>query len=160
MTEKPRETQAESHVVELKEKVNNSSLMKHPPEADLNDAMGCDEDILFKQNFVDQIACAANTFVSRYTEAVSAFVNKSKIFYDKARGARHGYDCPSGGCTDDDIAEGKGPVVTFFVKDRMTDVQYRYTPWIQSMPTGGGVYLFYAVWSGSRFDRNWRGGSE
>ena len=29
MTEKPRETQAESHVVELKEKVNNSSLMKH-----------------------------------------------------------------------------------------------------------------------------------
>jgi hypothetical protein len=31
MTEKPRETQAESHVVELKEKVNNSSLMKHPP---------------------------------------------------------------------------------------------------------------------------------
>ena len=31
MTEKPRETQAESHVVELKEKVNNSSLMKHRP---------------------------------------------------------------------------------------------------------------------------------
>ena len=31
MTEKPRETQAELHVVELKEKVNNSSLMKHPP---------------------------------------------------------------------------------------------------------------------------------
>ena len=30
MTEKPRETQAESYVVELKEKVNNSSLMKHP----------------------------------------------------------------------------------------------------------------------------------
>ena len=30
MTEKPRETQAESHVVEFKEKVNNSSLMKHP----------------------------------------------------------------------------------------------------------------------------------
>ena len=29
MTEKPRETQAELHVVELKEKVNNSSLMKH-----------------------------------------------------------------------------------------------------------------------------------
>ena len=30
MTGKPRETQAELHVVELKEKVNNSSLMKHP----------------------------------------------------------------------------------------------------------------------------------
>ena len=30
MAEKPRETQAELHVVELKEKVNNSSLMKHP----------------------------------------------------------------------------------------------------------------------------------
>ena len=30
MTEKPRETQAELHVVELKEQVNNSSLMKHP----------------------------------------------------------------------------------------------------------------------------------
>ena len=29
MTEKPRETQAKLHVVELKEKVNNSSLMKH-----------------------------------------------------------------------------------------------------------------------------------
>ena len=34
MTEKPRETQAESHVVELKEKVNNSSLMKHRDFAD------------------------------------------------------------------------------------------------------------------------------
>ena len=33
MTEKPRETQAESHVVELKEKVNNSSLMKHRADA-------------------------------------------------------------------------------------------------------------------------------
>ena len=32
MTEKPRETQAESHVVELKEKVNNTSLMKHLDE--------------------------------------------------------------------------------------------------------------------------------
>ena len=31
MTGKPRETQAELHVVELKEKVNNSSLMKHLP---------------------------------------------------------------------------------------------------------------------------------
>ena len=35
MTEKPRETQAESHVVELKEKVNNSSLMKHPVSGEL-----------------------------------------------------------------------------------------------------------------------------
>ena len=35
MTEKPRETQAESHVVELKEKVNNSSLMKHRNSKDL-----------------------------------------------------------------------------------------------------------------------------
>ena len=35
MTEKPRETQAESHVVELKEKVNNSSLMKHQAAPDL-----------------------------------------------------------------------------------------------------------------------------
>ena len=34
MTEKPRETQAELHVVELKEKVNNSSLMKHPDFTD------------------------------------------------------------------------------------------------------------------------------
>ena len=34
MTEKPRETQAESHVVELKEKVNNSSLMKHQQRAE------------------------------------------------------------------------------------------------------------------------------
>ena len=33
MTEKPRETQAELHVVELKEKVNNSSLMKHQASA-------------------------------------------------------------------------------------------------------------------------------
>ena len=35
MTEKPRETQAELHVVELKEKVNNSSLMKHRNFVDL-----------------------------------------------------------------------------------------------------------------------------
>ena len=34
MTEKPRETQAELHVVELKEKVNNSSLMKHRNRSD------------------------------------------------------------------------------------------------------------------------------
>ena len=36
MTEKPRETQAESHVVELKEKVNNSSLMKHRAFQDMD----------------------------------------------------------------------------------------------------------------------------
>ena len=29
---------------------------------------------------------------------------------------------------------------------RPTYVQYRYTPWIQAEPTGGGVYLFKLKW--------------
>ena len=139
----------------------------YPGELGLNKAMGCGGDVESRQNFVDQIACGAETFVNRYTDAVGDFSDKKEIFYDTDRAARHGYNCPSGGCEEDDeddieddLAEGTGPIVTFFVKDRMTHVQYFYTPWIQALPDGGGVYEFHKVWNGSRFNVTWRGGSE
>ena len=107
-------------------------------------------------NFVDQIACGADTFVERYKDAIAVFGNdRRSIFFNRGRGVRHGYDCESNGCKAPED-QGKGPTVTFFVNDRMTWVQYAYTPWILGESTGGGVYLFYNVWSGNRFQFPWR----
>ena len=96
----------------------------------LNEAMGCGvtdngpSDIT-KLNFVDQVHCAGETFVKRYREAPAALGgtddNTNKVFHDEARGVRHGYNCSSKDrCTDAEIAEGKGPIVTFFVNNKPT----------------------------------------
>ena len=123
----------------------------------LDDAMGCS--LSSVQNFIDDIACGADTFVNRYTESVARFTGKTEFFHNIARGVRHGYlcgDCTGSRCTRtyctrEEKDEGKGPIVTFFVKNPVTETQYRYTPWVQAYRDGGGVHGFYSVWTGSRF---------
>ena len=59
------------------------------------------------------------------------------------------------------VSQERTDLVAFSVANRITYVKYRYTPWIQATPTGEGVYLFYEVWNGSRFQRfDWGGSSE
>ena len=138
----------------------------------LNEAMGCgvtDDPVLNLENlhlynFYDQIDCAVDTFVERYGEAPAALDDNdadTNFFHNRARGVRHGYDCSDDAeCTDDEIAAGKGPVVTFFANNKPTWVQYKYTPWIQGGRIGGGVRLFHDVWTGCRFTSfDWSGGS-
>ncbi len=123
----------------------------------LDDAMGCS--LSSVQNFIDDIACGADTFVNRYTESVARFTGKTEFFHNIARGVRHGYlcgDCTGSRCTRTyctrkEKDDGKGPIVTFFVKNPVTETQYRYTPWVQAYRDGGGVHGFYSVWTGSRF---------
>ena len=113
----------------------------------LNEAMGCgvtDNDVtdITKLNFVDQLSCAAKTFAKRYREAPAALGgtddNTNKVFHDEARGVRHGYNCSSKDrCTDAEIAEGKGPIVTFFVNNKPTWVQYKYTLGSRGLPERG-----------------------
>ena len=146
---------------------------RKPDHKKVHEAMGCgvtDDRVqnlanLHLYNFYDQIDCAVDTFVERYGEAPAALDDNddnTNFFHNMARGVRHGYDCSDDAeCTDAEIAEGKGPIVTFFVDSRMTWVQYKYTPWIQGGRIGGGVRLFHDVWTGCRFTSfDWSGGSE
>ena len=112
------------------------------------DGMGCQGS---NTDFIDDINCGAKTFVDRYKEAVNRFSNSSEFFHDIAREVRHGYLCATPNktyCTPEEKDEGKGPIVTFFVKNRVTEVQYRYTNWTETEPGVGGVYLFNAIWEG------------
>ena len=106
-------------------------------------------------------AHGAKTFVDRYKETVNRFSNSSEFFHDIAREVRHGYLCATRNktyCTPEEKDEGKGPIVTFFVKNRVTEVHYRYTPWVQAYRDGGGVHLFYSVWNDDRFANfSWSG---
>ena len=124
----------------------------------LHDGMGCQGS---NTDFIDDINCGAKTFVDRYKETVNRFSNSSEFFHDIAREVRHGYLCATRNktyCTPEEKDEGKGPIVTFFVKNRVTEVQYRYTPWVQAYRDGGGVHLFYSVWNDDRFANfSWSG---
>ena len=125
----------------------------YPATTELNDAMGCNERIMTTQNFFDQIGCGADTFVRRYTETHFGNPNQGgrrlnfPFFFRLSDGLFHGGITPH--------TEGGDPVA-FSVQNRLTYVQYRYTNWIQSDPTGGGVYLFYELWNEERFNYPWR----
>ena len=120
----------------------------HPATTELNDAMGCNERTLTTQNFFDQIGCGADTFVRRYTEThFGGRPLNFPFFFRLSDGLFHGGIIP--------YTEGGDPVA-FSVQNRLTYVQYRYTNWIQSEPTGGGVYLYYELWNEARFNYPWR----
>ena len=97
-------------------------------------------------NFYNQIDCSVNTFVERYTEEnynedsdrPLAFPS---FFFKLSDGVKHGEIHPY----------PVGDRVSFSVANRITYVQYRYTPWIQADNNSGGVHLFYSVWNGRRF---------
>ena len=128
--------------------------MMTPNHDKLHEAMGCGVTDNRAQNlanrhlynFYNQIDCSVNTFVERYTEEnynedsdrPLAFPS---FFFKLSDGVKHGEIHPY----------PVGDRVSFSVANRITYVQYRYTPWIQADNNSGGVHLFYSVWNGRRF---------
>jgi hypothetical protein len=105
-----------------------NSLVKRskiPSAATLNFAMGCGQ----TSDFLSQLNCSANTFVYQFGQTpFEPFFLKESDFH-----IRHYV-----------TGMGRQPV-GFQVKDAATYAQYRYTPFIQTSATGGGVYLFESL---------------
>lgn len=100
----------------------------------LNFAMGCGS----PTNFVAQVHCAAATFFNQFT------LTPSEPFF-----------FPKQADINQDIQHfvtnlGRQPV-GFQINTRATFAQYKYTPFIQSLANGGGVFLFEKVWKNFGF---------
>jgi hypothetical protein len=115
-----------------------------PSTAVLNFAMGCGS----SSNFVDQIDCAAKTLVHRF-EDTTAFgrVLNYPFFVKASDGIRHAVTAR---CNTQPFPQGCEQVA-FTLENAATYAQYRYTPFIQSLTNGGGVYLFETLWLGFGF---------
>ena len=125
----------------------------YPTTMKLDRAMGCgvtDDPVQnlanrHLYNFYDQIDCSVDTFVERYTEEhYNDDLNRPlafPFFFKLSDGVKHGEIHPY----------PVGDRVSFSVANRITYVQYRYTPWIQADNDSGGVHLFFSVWGGRRF---------
>ncbi len=101
----------------------------------LNGAMGCALNQSKLTNFVAQIGCAAKALSDHFHET-SAFNREIlyPFFFHATDGMRH-------------YVTGLGrKYVGFEVTTAATYAQFRYTPHIQSLPNGGGVYRFELVW--------------
>ncbi|HEV2233473.1 MAG TPA: hypothetical protein VGV68_08740 [Terriglobia bacterium] len=96
-----------------------------PSATVLNFAMGCGS----PNNFVAQVGCAAHTFINQFTLTPS-----EPFFFPKSTGIRQFV-----------TGLGRQPV-GFQVNTAATYAQYKYTPHIQALANGGGVYLFEQVW--------------
>ncbi len=108
--------------------ISDSSL---PNAQKLNFALGCGA----PTNFKSQMACAGKTLTKRYHDRL-AFGRKLQFpfFFRSSDGVQHFV-------TDIGLTQ-----VGFNVETASTFAQYRYTPFIQSLPDGGGVFLFEQVW--------------
>jgi hypothetical protein len=98
----------------------------------LNFAVGCGT----PSDFVGQIQCSARTFVNRFhdTRAFGRPISYP-FFFHASDGVRHAV-----------TNLGRQPV-GFAVNTASTYAQYRYTPFIQSLQNGGGVFLFEKVYN-------------
>ncbi|MFZ0318311.1 MAG: PQQ-binding-like beta-propeller repeat protein [Candidatus Sulfotelmatobacter sp.] len=104
---------------------------KLPGVGALNWAMGCGK----ASDFLSQINCSANTFATQFglTPSEPFFLQEPKF------NIQH-------------YVTGIGrQVVAFQIQTAATYAQYRYTPFIQSSATGGGVYLFESIWAAYGF---------
>jgi len=100
---------------------------KIPSAGVLNFAMGCGK----KSDFLSQLNCSADTLVYQFNQT------PSEPFFLKQPSYNIQHNVAGMGLTK----------VAFQIQDAATYSQYRYTPFIQSKPTGGGVYLFEHLWS-------------
>jgi hypothetical protein len=115
----------------------NSLISKStlPSTSVLNFAMGC----ATSSNFESQVQCAAKTLIHRFNDTqVFGRTISYPFFFRASDNVQHNV-----------TGLGRTPV-GFAVSTRATYAQYRYTPFIQSLGTGGGVFLFESVWK--RFD--------
>ena len=96
----------------------------------LNWAMGCGK----ASDFLSQINCSANTFSIQF-----GLTPSEPFFLQPKFNVQH-------------YVTGIGrQVVAFQIQTAATYAQYRYTPFIQTSATGGGVYLFESIWAAYGF---------
>lgn len=109
--------------------ISSTSL---PSQAVLNFAMGCGA----ASNFLSQISCSATTLNHRFHDT-TAFGRGVvyPFFFHSTDNIRHS------------VTNLGRQAVAFQADTAATYAQYRYTPFIQSVPTGGGVYLFEKIWA-------------
>jgi hypothetical protein len=102
-----------------------------PSAAILNFALGCGQ----VSDFSAQIQCGAKTLIHRFGDTtVFGRPISYPFFFHASDGVKHNV-----------TGLGRQPV-GFAVNTAATYAQYRYTPFIQSQPTGGGVFLFEKIW--------------
>ena len=102
-----------------------------PNQTVLNFAMGCGN----PSDFVEQIQCSAKTLARRFKDTrVFGRTISYPFFFHATDGVRHSV-----------TGLGRQPV-GFAVNTAATYAQYRYTPFIQSLQNGGGVFLFERIW--------------
>ena len=138
----PRSVNPRMILATMQKEQSIAALPSYPmkPDLALNRAMGCADDPAWN-NFVDQIQCGAETFLTHYS--ASHYNNRSlefPFFFKMSDGLRHGGIHPY------ITANTGGDKVAFSVMDRGTYIQYRYTNWIESEPGSGGVSLFLKIW--------------
>ena len=116
-------------------------------QSTLNEAMGCSKKADW-HNFVTQMKCGINSLVNRYNE--EDWEGRKVDF----SGTNSSYFFRILDCDAKNIVKtvrhrvgARDECVAFPVLNRATYVQYRYTPHIQSLPNGGGVYLFRLKWN-------------
>jgi hypothetical protein len=110
----------------------------------LNFAMGCGA----SSNFSDQIKCAAKYLIIRFNETtVFGRAVSYPFFFRATDGIRHAV---SERCNVQPFLSGCKQAA-FAVENAATYAQYRYTPFIQSLLNGGGVFLFEKVWQSFGF---------
>ncbi|MFL6388936.1 MAG: hypothetical protein ACJ71U_15755 [Terriglobales bacterium] len=109
--------------------ISNSTL---PSTSVLNFAMGC----ATSSNFVDQMQCAGKTLIHRFNDTKAFGRTISYPFFFRASDkVQHNV-----------TGLGRTPV-GFAANTAATYAQYRYTPFIQALPDGGGVFRFEILWS-------------
>ena len=123
----------------IKAQAENTLLSKLslPAAGILNFALGCGN----SSDFYDQVDCSAQTFAARYRE--SSFNGRPLNYPFWFRVGDHIKHAVSGSCA----PSTSGCVeVAFPVNNAATYVQYRYTPYVQALTNGGGVYLLERLW--------------
>ena len=104
-----------------------------PSAGVLNIAMGVKKQ---PYNFVCQINFSAQTFINRFNDG--KFAGRTIVypfFFHATDGIRHAVTGLTG-----------LQAVGFQINTAATYAQYRYTPYIQSLKNGGGVYRFETLW--------------
>jgi len=114
----------------------------------LNFAMGCNSKNQSLKNFAAQLQCAAMTFINLFNEsALSGRTVNYPFFFRSVDGIHHAVTAP---CNLKVLPSGCKSVA-FNVVNAATFAQYRYTPFIQALVNGGGVYRFEYLWSLFKF---------
>jgi len=125
-------------LVTLEKEKSLVSAASLPPAATLNWAMGC----LGRTNFRDQISCAVDRLGSHFHD--TTWNNRPVTFSPSPFFCATFPGYPEWG-VQHDAGSGLEPV-GFTINNAATYSLYRYTPYIQSIPQGGGNWRFETLW--------------